>query len=61
MHVTASDIRHDVRSIVSELGHNAMSTHTIVSEIHRTMVKGQEVADSRNLLVSDTRVLPTIE
>ena len=56
-----SDIRHDVRSVVSELGHNAMSTHTIVSEIHRNMVKGQEVNDSKNLLVSVTRFPSTTE
>ena len=28
-------------------------THAIVSEIHRTIVKGQESNDSSNLLVSD--------
>ena len=33
----------------------------MVSEIRRTVVKGQEVNDSRNLFVSDTLTLPTIE
>ena len=57
-------MRHDVvkaRVIVSELEHNVTGTCNVVSGIHRTMVKGQEGIDSKNLLVSDTRTVPTTE
>jgi hypothetical protein len=52
-HGTASDIRHDAvtRKIIT-------STQIMVSEIHRTMVKGQEVNDT---LVSGIRSLSTTE
>ena len=47
----------DTRAIVSELGGNVMSTRTMVSDIHRTIVQGQE----GNPLVSDTRTPPITE
>ena len=57
-------MRHDVmkaRATVSKLEHNVTSTRNIVSNIHGTMVKGQEGIDGKNLLVSDTRTVPTTE
>ena len=36
-------------------------THTMVAELRRTMVRGQDGDDGGNLLVSDTLVPPTIE
>ena len=59
-HVTVSEIHHDVvntHAIVSELGHNVTSTHTMVSGIYRTIVKGQEESDGKNMLVSDGHTL----
>ena len=47
------------RAIVSELEHNVTSAHTMVSEIHRTVVKGQEGSGGKNLPVSDTRTVST--
>ena len=47
-HVTVSE----THAIVSELEHNATNTRVMVSEIHRTVVKGQD-GDDKNLLVSD--------
>jgi len=56
---TASDIRRNARAIVSEFERN---TQTVVSDIHRAIVKGQEVDDNKNPLVSDTRTcLPVTE
>jgi len=49
-HVTVSE----THAIVSELEHNATNTQMMVSEIHRTVVKGQD-GDNNNLLVSDAR------
>ena len=45
----------DTHAIVSELEHNVASAHTMVSDIHRTIVNGQEGGGSRNLLVGDSR------
>jgi len=42
------------RAIVSELEHNVTGAHTMVSEIHRTVVKGQEGGGSKDASVSDT-------
>ena len=64
MHETVPDIRRGVvkpRSIVSELEHNITSTQIMVSDIHRTVVKGQEGGNSNNLLVSNTRTVSTTE
>ena len=33
----------------------------MVSDIHRTIVKGQEESDGKNLSVSDTRILCVAE
>ena len=63
-HVTVSETHVTVaetQATISELEKNATSTHIMVSNIHRTMAKGQEVNDSNNLLVSDTRTLSTTE
>ena len=38
-----------------------MSTHTLVSDIHRTVVKGQEGSGGINPLVSETRTLSIAE
>ena len=56
-HVTVSE----THAIVSGLEHNATSTHIMVSDIHRTIVKRQEVNDGNNLPVSDDRILAVIE
>jgi len=56
-HTTASE----THAIVSQLENDATNTRAMVSQIHRIVVKGQKVDDNRNLLVSDTRTLPTIE
>jgi len=34
-----------------------LDTHTIVSDIHRNMLKGQEGTDGRHRVVSDIRAL----
>jgi len=47
--------RHSQTELVINTHITVSETHAIVSEIHRTVVKGQESNDSRNLLVSDTR------
>ena len=47
----------NTHAVVSELEQNVTSTHTMVTDIHRTMVKGQEGSDGKNLLVSGTRIL----
>ena len=60
-HGTVSDIRRDIRAIASQLERNAANTQTMAPEIRRTVAKDQEVNDSRDLLVSDTRTLSTIE
>ena len=56
-HVAVSD----TRAIVSELGGSVTSTHVMVSDIHRTIVQGQEGNDGKHLSVSDTRTLVTTE
>jgi len=48
------------RAIVSELEYNVTSAHTMVSEIHRTMVKGQE-GSGENLPVSNTQTVSTAD
>jgi hypothetical protein len=58
MHGTIPDIRREVvktRAIVSELEHHVTTTHTMVSDIRRTVVESQGGSGSKNLLVSDTR------
>jgi len=58
MHRTVPDIRRDVmkvHTLVSEFGDNVTSTHTMVSDIHRTVVKG----DGKNLLVSTLALQPS--
>ena len=47
------------RAIISELEHNVTRAHTMVSDIHRTVVKDQEGDDGQNLLVSDTWAVST--
>ena len=44
------------RAIVSELRYNAADTNVILSDIHRTIVKGQEENGGKNRPVSVTRV-----
>ena len=46
------------RAIVSELEHSVKNTQIMVSNIRRTVAKGQGGGDSRNLLVSDTLTYP---
>jgi len=53
-HGTISDIRRDIRAIVSQLEKNATSAQNMV-------VGGQEVNDSRNLLVSGAHTLVATE
>ena len=58
---TISDIRQDVRAIVSELEHNVTSTHTMVSDIHRNTAKGQEGNNGTDPSVSRTHILSITE
>ena len=61
-HGTVPDIRGEVRAIItSEFKRNAANTQDIVSEALHTAVKGREVNDSRNVLVSDIGTLSTTE
>jgi hypothetical protein len=46
---------------VSELGQNVTSTHIMVSDIHRNMMKGQGGSDGINLTVSETCTPSTTE
>ena len=60
-HETIPDIHRDIartHTIVSKLEHNGTSTHKMVSDIHRTMVKGKKGGND-NFSVSDTRTIPT--
>ena len=47
--------------VVAELDHNVTNTQTMVSDIHRAVVKGQEGSDSRNIVVSDAHTLTVAE
>ena len=61
LHGAVPDIRRNVVktwAIVSGLESNVTSTHTMVSDIHRTMVKCQEGGDDKDLVVSDTWAVP---
>jgi len=61
---TVSEIRNDViktRAIVSELEYSVTSTHTMISDIHRTTLKTQEGSDGKDLSVSDTRTISAAE
>ena len=56
---TVSDI-HDMmrtQTIVFKVHHNVADTRAMVSDIHRTIVKGQEGSDGISLLVSDIHTL----
>ena len=62
MNGTISDIRHDVRAIVSDVRRDITTTHAaMVSDIHCAMAKGQEGSGGVNLLVSEIRTLSTTE
>ena len=57
-HGIVSDISNDVvksRASVSKLERNVTNTHTMISDIHRTMMKGQEGSSGKNPPVGDTR------
>ena len=45
----------NTQAILYDIQHDVTSTHTIVSEIHCTMMKGREGNNDENQLVSDTR------
>ena len=70
-HVIVSDTRaivsntnavvSNTHAIVSGLEHNFTSAQTMVSEIYRTMVKGQEGSGGNNLPVSDSHPLFIVE
>jgi len=49
------------RTIVSEVQRNVTSAHAMVSDIHRTVVQGQEGSGGKHLLVSEGRILAVIE
>jgi len=49
------------RAIVSEVQRNVTNTQNMVSDIHRTVVKGQEGSDGKPPSVGDTRTLSTAE
>jgi len=55
-HGTVSDIRWDVRAIVSEVQRDVSNTN-----IHRTMAKGQDGSGRIDLSVSGARTLSTTE
>jgi len=59
-HGIASDIHRDVRTI-PKVQRDAKGTHTMLSDVHDTMAKGQEGGDGINLLVSETRTVPIAE
>ena len=50
-HVTVAN----TNAMVSELQHDVTNAHTIISDIHRTVVKIQEGPDTQELSVSVTR------
>ena len=43
--------------VVSDVRHGIANTHTLVSEMHRNMLKGQEGTDDQLRLVSDIHTL----
>ena len=47
--------------VVSGIRHDVASTHNIVSDVHRTVVKIQEGIDGKNLVVSATSALFTTQ
>ena len=49
------------RTIVSEVQRSFTSAHAMVSDIHRTVVKGQEGSGGKNSLVGDARALTIAE
>ena len=54
-HGTVSDIRHEVRAVVSEFERNVTST------VHRTIVQGQEGSGGKHPSVSNSRTLAVTE
>jgi hypothetical protein len=63
-HVTVTKVHHDVvntYAITSGLGYNVASAHMTVSDIHRTVGKGQDRGDGKLLLVGDTWTVSTAE
>jgi len=63
-HGTVSDIRRDIRAIVSEVGRDITTAHiAMVSDMHRTMAKVQEGSGGggTNPLVNETRTPSIIE
>ena len=44
-------------TVVSKVGHDVADTRAMVSDIHRTIVKGQEGSDGGNVSVSATHTL----
>ena len=51
----------NTHTMVSGLEHKVTSAHTMVSDIHRTIVKGQEGCEDKNLSVSNTHTLSVAE
>jgi hypothetical protein len=47
--------------MISEFKQNATTTHTTVPDINRTVVRDQEGSGGKNLSVSQTHTLFTIE
>jgi len=63
-HVTTPETPHDIvntNTTISEPEHNGTSTQIEVSDIHRTVVNGQEGGDGNNPLVSDKGTTSTTE
>ena len=60
-HGPVFDLRHVAKTheIVSDLQHNLTGAHTILSDIHRTVVKGREGREG--ILVSDARTSIFVE
>ena len=46
--------------VVSDIRHDIVNTYTIVSDIHRNMLKSQEGVDSQHRSVSDAWTPPVI-
>ena len=51
----------NTHTMVSGLEHKVTSAHTMISDIHRTIVKGQEGSEGKNLPVSNTHTLSVAE
>ena len=62
-HIAVTDIREDVGDIrggVVDIREDVANTRELVSDMHRTILKEQEGADSRNQMVGDHGILSMV-